>query len=84
MMSELREELQPMFYSVNEIAVLLGMEYEMARRQMQEYAKMGITEKFGRQTKVYRKSFHELYKPARVKDSPKPREGWNVVKGGKR
>lgn len=83
-MSELRNEIQPMFYSVNEIAILLGLEYEMARRKMQEFAAMGITEKFGRQTKVYRKSFHELYRPARVKDAPKPREGWNVVKGGKR
>lgn len=83
-MSELRDEIQPMFYSVSEIAILLGMEYEMARRKMQEFAKMGITEKFGRQTKVYRKSFHELYKPARVREAPIPREGWNVVKGGKR
>lgn len=84
MMSELRDGIQPMFYSVNDLMVLLSMEYETARRQMKEYEKMGITETFGRQTKVYRKSFHDLYKPARAKETPKPREGWNVVKGGKR
>lgn len=41
-MSELRDGIQPMFYSVNDLMVLLGMEYETARRQMKEYEKMGI------------------------------------------
>ena len=78
-----QEQVQPLFYTVREIAVLLGMEYEMARRQMKQYEKMGITVKIGRQTKVYRESFHQLYKPARLKERPTPRDGWAVLNGRK-
>lgn len=83
-MSDMREAPQPLFYDVHDLMRLLGMEYETARRQMQAFAKMGITEKLGRQTKVYRESFHELYKPARIKPRPQPRDNWKIMNGGKR